>query len=75
MGHTMASCGVIETILVLYMMAEGFIAPTLNLDEGDERCGMNRHVRKPEEREVRIAAIQNFAFGAVNTGLIIRKFE
>ena len=75
MGHTMASCGVIETILVLYMMAEGFIAPTLNLDEVDERCGMIRHVRKPEEREVRIAAIQNFAFGGVNTGLIIRKFE
>ena len=75
MGHTMASCGVIETILVLYMMAEGFIAPTLNLDEVDERCGMIRHVRKPEERAVRIAAIQNFAFGGVNTGLIIRKFE
>ena len=75
MGHTMASCGVIETILVLYMMAEGFVAPTLNLDEVDERCGMIRHVRKPEEREVRIAAIQNFAFGGVNTGLIIRKFE
>ena len=75
MGHTMASCGVIETILVLYMMAEGFVAPTLNLDEVDERCGMIRHVRKPEERAVRIAAIQNFAFGGVNTGLIIRKFE
>lgn len=75
MGHTMASCGVIETILVLYMMAEGFIAPTLNLDEVDERCGMIRHVRKPEERDVRIATIQNFAFGGVNTGLVIRKFE
>lgn len=75
MGHTMASCGVIETILLLYMMAEGFIAPTLNLDEVDERCAMIRHVRKPEERKVRIAAIQNFAFGGVNTGLIIRKFE
>ena len=75
MGHTMASCGVIETILVLYMMAEGFVAPTLNLDAVDERCGMIRHVRKPEERVVRVAAIQNFAFGGVNTGLIIRKFE
>ena len=75
MGHTMASCGVIETILVLYMMAEGFVAPTLNLEAVDERCGMIRHVRKPEERVVRVAAIQNFAFGGVNTGLIIRKFE
>jgi 3-oxoacyl-[acyl-carrier-protein] synthase II len=75
MGHTMAACGAIETILVLYLMAERFIAPTLNLDEVDERCAMIRHVRKPEERDIRIATIQNFAFGGVNTGLVIRKFE
>jgi 3-oxoacyl-[acyl-carrier-protein] synthase II len=75
MGHTMATCGAIETILILYMMAEGFIAPTLNLHEIDERCGMIRHVQKPVEQNIRIAAIQNFAFGGVNTSLIIKKFE
>jgi 3-oxoacyl-[acyl-carrier-protein] synthase II len=75
MGHTMASCGVIETILMIYMMAEGWIAPTLNLDDVDERCAMLRHVRKPLEKDVRIAAIQNFAFGGVNTNLLLKKFE
>ena len=43
MGHTMGSCGAIETILTLYMMQDGFIAPTLNLEEPDERCAMIRH--------------------------------
>ena len=43
MGHTMSTCGVIETILTLYTMQEGFIAPTLNLEEPDERCAMIRH--------------------------------
>ncbi len=43
MGHTMGSCGVIETIMTLYMMQDGFIAPTLNLEEPDERCAMIRH--------------------------------
>ena len=33
MGHTMASCDAIETILSLYMMEAGFIAPTLNLNK------------------------------------------
>lgn len=75
MGHTMASCGVIETILVIYMMADGWIAPTLNLDDVDERCAMIRHVRKPIEEKVRIATIQNFAFGGVNTNLLIKKFD
>jgi 3-oxoacyl-[acyl-carrier-protein] synthase II len=44
-AHTMAACGAIETILTLYMMQEGFIAPTLNLEEVDERCAMIKHVQ------------------------------
>jgi 3-oxoacyl-[acyl-carrier-protein] synthase II len=75
MGHTMGSCGVIETILCIYMMQEGFIAPTLNLDNIDERCAMIRHAVQLRESDVRIAAIQNFAFGGVNTSLLIKKFD
>ncbi|BDD86308.1 beta-ketoacyl-[acyl-carrier-protein] synthase family protein [Desulfofustis limnaeus] len=72
MGHTMGTCGVIELALLLYMMEQGFIAPTLNLENVDSRCAMIRHVRRLEEQPVRIAALQNFAFGGVNTCLIIR---
>ncbi len=72
MGHTMGTCGAIETALVLYMMQDGFIAPTLNLDEVDPRCAMLNHVRQLENRPVRIAAVQNFAFGGVNTCLLLR---
>jgi 3-oxoacyl-[acyl-carrier-protein] synthase II len=57
------------------MMQEGFIAPTLNLESVDERCAMINHVRKLIEYPVKTAAIQNFAFGGVNTSLIIRKFS
>jgi 3-oxoacyl-[acyl-carrier-protein] synthase II len=73
MGHTMASCGVIETILVLYMMEEGFVAPTLNLEEVDPRCAMIRHATALTEIPIRAATVQNFAFGGVNTSLVFRK--
>ena len=73
MGHTMGSCGVIETILTLYMMHEGFVAPTLNLEKIDPRCAAIRHVPELMESKVRVAGIQNFAFGGVNTCLLIRK--
>jgi 3-oxoacyl-[acyl-carrier-protein] synthase II len=73
MGHTMGSCGAIETIITIYLMEEGFIAPTLNLDKIDERCAMIKHAQHLIETDIRIAAIQNFAFGGVNTCLIIRK--
>ncbi len=75
MGHTMGSCGAIETILTLYMMAEGFIAPTLNLDRIDPRCAMIRHVQRLTETDIRIAAVQNFAFGGVNTCLFLKAFK
>jgi 3-oxoacyl-[acyl-carrier-protein] synthase II len=73
MGHTMGSCGAIETIIAIYLMEEGFIAPTLNLDEIDGRCAMINHVAKLREHPIRVATIQNFAFGGVNTSLIIKK--
>jgi len=72
-GHTMGSCGVIESIMTLYMMQEGFIAPTLNLDNVDEKCAMIQHVREIIEADIRIAGIQNFAFGGVNTCLFLKK--
>lgn len=73
MGHTMGSCGAIETILTLYMMEEGFIAPTLNLDTIDKRCGMIQHAVKLVEKDIRIASVQNFAFGGVNTCIMLKK--
>lgn len=75
MGHTMGSCGAIETIICSYMMDEGLIVPTLNLETVDDRCAMLNHVRAQKEHPSRIAAIQNFAFGGVNTSLIIRKWQ
>ena len=74
MGHTMGTCGVLETIFSIYMMQEGFIAPTLNLDDIDKRCAMINHVTKLQEKDINIATVQNFAFGGVNTSLFIRRF-
>jgi 3-oxoacyl-[acyl-carrier-protein] synthase II len=73
MGHTMGTCGVIETIITLYMMKRNLVPPTLNLERVDERCAMIRHVRELEEAPLSITAVQNFAFGGVNTSLILKK--
>ena len=75
MGHTMGSCGAIETIITLHLMAQGLLVPTLNLDEVDPRCDMIRHVREVENAGIRIASIQNFAFGGVNTCLFLKRID
>ena len=74
-GHIMGTCGVVEMIFTLYMMEKGIIVPTLNLDEIDERCGGIRHTRSLIEEKINIAAVQNFAFGGVNTCLLIKRVE
>ncbi len=71
MGHTMGACGAIEMIMTLYMMEQGFIAPTLNLEHVDERCSMLRHTQGVSGITANISAVQNFAFGGVNTCLVI----
>ena len=71
-GHCMGTCGVIELTLLLYMMEQGFIAPTLNLENVDPRCAMLNHVRKLTGQTINIAALENFAFGGVNTCLLIK---
>jgi len=72
-GHTMGSCGAIESIMTIYMMQEGFVVPTLNLDHVDDQCAMLQHARETMDADIRIAAIQNFAFGGVNTCLFLKK--
>jgi 3-oxoacyl-[acyl-carrier-protein] synthase II len=75
MGHTMGSCGVIETIIMLYLMKRGLLVPTLNLRQVDERCAMLSHTQALEERPIRLVSVQNFAFGGVNTALFLKKFD
>jgi len=57
------------------MMQDGFIAPTLHLDDVDERCAIVNHARRLIDASVSTAAVQNFAFGGVNTSLILRKLS
>ena len=71
-GHTLGACGALESAFCLSMMHEGFLAPTLNLDEVDPRCAPLNYVRG-EPRAVsnmKVMMNNNFAFGGINTSLI-----
>ncbi len=72
MGHTMGACGAIEAIATLLMMREGFIAPTLNLEKPDPVLPpLNHVIGESRDHRARLAASNNFAFGGVNTSLVL----
>jgi 3-oxoacyl-[acyl-carrier-protein] synthase II len=73
LGHTLGACGAIEAWLTIGMAREGWVAPNKNLDAVDPRCAPLDYVRDvPRALPVRIAMSNNFAFGGVNTSLVLR---
>jgi len=72
MGHTMGACGAIEAIATLLMMREGFIASTLNLQKPDPALPpLNHVIDESRDQRFRLAVSNNFAFGGVNTSLVL----
>ncbi|MFH7044951.1 beta-ketoacyl-ACP synthase [Paucibacter sp. JuS9] len=74
MGHTLGACGALEAWMTLEMMKAGWFAPTLNLGRVDPRCGELDYVRTGGRKlETEYAMSNNFAFGGINTSLILRR--
>ena len=75
MGHTLAACGAIEVIACVRMMRDGFLAKSHNLEEVDPRCAPLGYVREHTEADPSLVMTNNFAFGGVNTSLLLRRVE
>lgn len=74
-GHSLGAAGVQEAIYSLLMLEHRFIAPSINIDELDEKAvGMNI-ITKPTERELDIVMSNSFGFGGTNATLVMRKYK
>jgi 3-oxoacyl-[acyl-carrier-protein] synthase II len=71
LGHTMAAAGSIETILCFLTMREGFLHPTLNLEDVAPDCAVVDHVRASREAPPGPILKNNFALGGINTCLVL----
>lgn len=73
-GHTLGACGAIEAWLTLCMQHEGWFCPNLNLTEVDPDCGKLGFITGDGLRlDARYVMTNNFAFGGINTSLILEK--
>ncbi|MFK7999433.1 MAG: beta-ketoacyl-ACP synthase [Polyangiales bacterium] len=73
-GHTLGACGAMETAFCLAMMRDGFIAPSRNLENADPKCAPLGYV-VGDARDTRpdIVLNNNFAFGGINTSLVVKR--
>jgi len=72
LGHALGACGAIEAWITIEMLREGWLAPTLHLENVDARCADLDYVRgEPRPTRARVAMTNNFAFGGVNTSIVL----
>lgn len=72
-GHTLGACGAHEVIYSLFMFENNVIYPTINFKELDPRCAKINLITETTPKELNIILTNNFAFGGINTSLILTK--
>lgn len=75
-GHTLGACGAVEVWLSLEMMHDNWYPPTANLDIVDDDCGELDYLQNSaRELHCEYVMSNNFAFGGINTSLILKRFQ
>ena len=74
LGHSLGACGGIELWLGIQMLHEGWACPTANLDNVDPRCAELDYIAgQPRILDAEYLMSNNFAFGGINTSLVLRR--
>lgn len=75
-GHTLGACGAIEAWCTINMMNLGWFAPNLNLESLDPACAqLDYIVGGGRELDVDCAVSNNFAFGGINTSIVLKRWR
>jgi 3-oxoacyl-[acyl-carrier-protein] synthase II len=73
-GHSLGACGAIEAWLSIEMMRDDWFCPTANLRNVDERCAeLDYIVNQPRHLSTEYVMSNNFAFGGINTALVLKR--
>ena len=73
-GHALGGGGAIELVAVIGALREGVVAPTINYLEADPECDLNVVPNTAQQRPVRAALSNSFAFGGLNAVLALRRW-
>ena len=76
-GHLVGAAGAIEALFCVKAITEGFIPPTINIENQDIEggCDLDYTPNKGLACDVKVAASASLGFGGHNGCIIIKKFE
>jgi 3-oxoacyl-[acyl-carrier-protein] synthase II len=74
-GHMVAAAGAVEAIVCVMAIREGFIPPTINLEDQDPACDLDCVPNKGVAMKVDAAASGSLGFGGHNGVVVFRRAE
>lgn len=74
-GHPQGASGAAGLTATLGAINEGFLPPTINLDEADPECDLDYVPNEARPADIRIALCNCIGFGSKNSALVVRKWE
>ena len=69
-GHPLGAGGGIEAVACIKAMQEGFLPPTIGLDEVDPDCDLDYVPNQGRDKKITYAMSNSFAFGGLNAVLV-----
>jgi 3-oxoacyl-[acyl-carrier-protein] synthase II len=74
-GHPQGASGAAGLTATLAGMTQGFLPPTINLDEADPECDLDYVPNATRPAEIRHALCNCIGFGSKNSALVVKRFE
>ena len=74
-GHLLGGAGSIEAVACIKALQEGFIPPTIGLENVDEELDLDYVPNKGRERELKYVLSNSLGFGGHNATLLFKKWE
>ncbi len=74
-GHALGAAGVHEAIYSILMMENNFVAPSINVDNLDEKAQGLDIVTEKRDVELNLVMSNSFGFGGTNATLVMQKFK
>ncbi len=74
-GHSLGATSVQEAIYCMYMLQDGFIAGSANIDTVDPQADGLPLVRESRDAPLRTVMSNSFGFGGTNACLVLRRWE
>jgi 3-oxoacyl-[acyl-carrier-protein] synthase II len=74
-GHPQGASGAAGLTATLGGMTQGFLPPTINLDQPDPECDLDYVPNQSRPGSIRHALCNCIGFGSKNSALVVKKFE